>query len=375
MLFDSDFALGGSAGWPTGNGGFFNTQVTGGRYTLSVQVGHLRVQTPTQMTDLSDGQVSAEFRLEGQGRVGLVARMNATASTGYAFWIDDIGDVGAERFADGDMRTLFVLHSGIVNAGGDNALALRVQGKRVDFTLNSRQIFTVGDRVALPAGTWGVFAQGGLGHGLVQGHFARITISGDALTGVPPSLTPGPFTPMIDYSFSLGNNHSWGTGILMHSNAEIDHGRYNVSVRDGFTRTATPLQFPQTADGQIGAVLNMEGQGRVGVMGRWSVDNPGGWSLYACWIDDRGDVGLSRQYHEQRITLVTMHDARVDARQDTTVVLRVQSDHISCFVNGARVARYVDPHPLPAGIWGAWVSDYPGGPSVQGHYARILIAR
>ena len=60
--------------------------------------------------------------------------------------------------------------------------------------------------------------------------------------------------------------------------------------------------------------------------------------------------------------------------QDSLVVLRIRGAQVSCTIGDGPMLSFTDRHALAAGRWGVWVSDYPGGPYVQGEYARILFA-
>lgn len=373
-LIDSDFTDNASAGWPTGNAGSYDEYVGGGRYTLRVADGHDHSESPIGLPAVSDGSITAIVRLGGRGQVGLSARMNQTADTGYAFWIDRQGRCGGLRFANGTATVLFSVYANVINPAGDNTLEAQVVGGMLTFVVNGRPVYSRTDQRPLPAGTWGIYVSSALGEGSTQGHYARIAIYGRPTAVSPATLPTGPFHAMIDYDFSFGDNLSWGTGQSPHTHASIAHGRLTIGAIDEYTRVTTPLEFPDVADGQIDAVVRMEGAGRVGVSGRW-VDNPDHYyTEYACWIDNKGDVGLTREIDGDRITPIELHSSVVHPYQDNTLVMRVQGNRVSFYVNDQRMFVYTDAHPLPAGAFGAYVSDYPGGPYVQGQYAHILIA-
>jgi hypothetical protein len=209
---------------------------------------------------------------------------------------------------------------------------------------------------------------------MAKGEFVRLAISGAAQSSTEPSLPSGPFTPRIGYDFALGDNNSWYTGHFAHTSATVTHGRFRVTATRGYAIVRTPIQLSSVSDGQIAAVVRMEGTGRVGLAARWTYGQDGYYTDYLCWFDQRGDVGLTREQDGYLTTLSELPGRHVRPYEDTLVVLRVRAGQVSCTIGDGPVLTYTDRRPLPAGRWGVWVSDNSGSPYVQGEYARILLA-
>ncbi len=373
-LFESDFTANTSAGWPIARANSYDESIAGGRYTLSVADGQTHLEGPRPPLLLADGLVTAVVRLVGRGQVGLAARIDQTVQEGYVFWIDGEGRCGATRFADGTQTALFAVYDNAIVRGGDNVLTIQAVGGQLTFVVNSRPVYSYVDPTPLPAGTWGMYVGSAPDDGTARGQYARIMIDGAAQAPHRPTLSAYPFTPLVDYDFSAGNNNSWYTSHYEHTSAVIAHGRLTISAIGGYKLIVTPRQFPDLANGQIAAVVRLRGAGRVGVAGRWT-DNPDGYYTdYACWIDQSGDVGLDRENDGNNATVFETLSDRAHPFRDTTIALRIQGNHIGCFVNNQRMVVYTDRHPFRAGGWGAWVNDYPGGAYAQGQYAHILIA-
>lgn len=369
----NNFAGGAPGGWPTGNKGIFNAHMGGGRYTLSVRAGITRFETPANMLDVSDGQISATVQPEGQGYVGVAARMNKVADTGYTFWIDAQGDYGAMRLTSGMAGAIFTVYDPGVVRPGDNTLALRAEGGRLTFWINNHLVDRYDDQAPLAAGQWGIYVDGVSTQSATQGHYAAITIVGRSLAP-PQELSTGPFPARFDYDFATGNYDTWYTGRTAHLQTQIRDGRYLVSITDSYAWVIPPWRSPALADGQIDAIVRLGGHGRVGVASRWIDDPTHGYTLYAFWIDQCGDYGATREANHARTTLFELHDVRVNPHRDNTLALRAQGSRLTFYLDDQRVFAYTDRHPLPAGQWGIYVDDYPGDTYVQGQYKRLLIA-
>lgn len=373
-LFESDFTANAPAGWPTAHGASYDESVAGGRYILRVADGVTHLEGPHPPLIVSDGQITAIVRLNGHGQVGLAARMDQTFQTGYAFWIDRSGRCGAARFMGETETTLFAVYDSAIFPNGDNVLTMQIVGDLLTFMVNGRAVYTYTDQTPLPAGNWGMYASSEPGTGSAQGQYARVTLYGAPQSPRQPTLSAYPFHPMIDYDFSTGDNYSWYTSHFPHTSAVIAHGRLTISAIDNYTLVVTPRQFPNVANGEIAAVVRLRGAGRVGVAGRWTYTLDGHYTNYACWMDQSGDIGLTRENDGDRATVFEAPSSHVHPYQDTTLALRIRGNHVNCFANGLHMVVYSDPHPLAAGGWGAWVSDYPGGAYAQGQYRHVLIA-
>ncbi len=374
LLIDSDFSANVPAGWPIGHGLSYDEGIGAGRYTLRVPDGQTHDEAPTGAPPVSDGSILAVVRPDGRGQVGISARLNAAADTGYAFWIDRQGRCGGIRRADGSATTLFGFYSAAIVPNGDNTLTVQIARGRLTFAVNGRPVYDEIDRQPLPVGTWGIYARSEPGDGPTTGRYARVTLYGDPVARTQDALPTGPFQAALDYDFSLGDDYSWYTGRYAHGSVSIGAGLLTIAMTDNYQIFRSPAEAPRIADGQVDAIVRLQGAGRVGVTGR-ALDNPDRhYSLYACWFDHRGYVGLTRDADGDVVTPIVLHSSRVHPYQDNTIVLRIQGNRISCYADGARVLTYSDALPLRPGHFGAYVSDYPGGPYVQGQYARILVA-
>lgn len=372
-IVDSDFAGGHPGAWPTGNGGWYDAHVDGGRYTLSVATAHQRVQAPARMAELADGEIRATFRLEGRGRVGLAARVDQTAATAYLFWIDAQGECGGIRLANGESRLLLSLRCSGAPASGDNTLTLRVQGDLLTYMVNGRQLYSYVDRRPLPPGVWGMYVNGAAG--ATQGHYAATAIIGNPVAPVAPALPTGPFAAVLDSNFGLGNDRIWSTSLYRQTHSHVDQGRYTISVIEGFTQVGTPDTVPAHADGQIAAIVRPEGLGRVGIIGRL-IDFQNGRirSLYGCWVSNTGAVGCTRWRDGVATDLFVYDSAWIKRDADNLLVLRVQANKLTFWLNDRLVSVYRDRQALPSGFWGVYVSSYRGDGPTQGHYARVVMA-
>jgi hypothetical protein len=375
LLFDSDFSANTHTGWLAGHSSYYDEHVAQGQYILRVGNGRSRIEGPHPPLYLADGRISATVRLDGNGLAGLAARVNQTDSTGYTFWIARDGHSGASRIVDGSETSLFTTYAGNIVPDGGNVLSLQVAGSLLIYVVNGRPVFSYVDHTPLPAGNWGMYVSNATNTGRVQGRYSRITIYGRSESPDLPVLSAYPFTPLVDYDFSLGDNGSWTTSSFTHARSVIAHGRLTISTTNNYSYFVDPVQAASMKNGQIAAILRLQGRGRVGVAGRW-IQNPrtGFYSAYVCWIDWRGDVGLTRENNTSLITPFELHDASIHPYTDTVLALRIQGNQIRCFAGGKQMFRYVDPNPLRSGTWGALVSAYPGKGYAQGQYRHILIA-
>ncbi len=372
VLLDSDFSTNAPAGFPLGRSASYDESIGGGRYTLSVADGQAHIETPVGAPAVADGYLRAVVRLVGRGQVGVSARMNSLTMTGYNFWIDRQGRCGGARQADGGVTTLFGFYSPAIVPTGDNALSLEIVHGRLTFAINGQTVYDVVDPQPLPSGTWGLYVHSNPGDGGTAGQYVRATLYGDAAIALRSTLPTGPFRVALDYDFSLGDNDNWYVGRFAHSSVSFDGGRLNMATTDGYSLYRNSAESPVTADGQVDAVVRLRGAGRIGVTGRAIINLDSHYSLYACWFDSVGDVGLTREVDGQPVTQVMVDGNGVHPYQDNSIALRVQSGKISCYANGARVLTYVDVHPLAPGRFGLYVSDFPGGRYTEGQFARIL---
>jgi hypothetical protein len=180
-ISDTDFSVGNEQNWTFGLNTTANGEIGGGRYNLSVQNGWTQVEYPLNFAPLGDGQVATIVRPEGRGKVGIMGRWTKDAQGKwdlYAFWIDNLGYIGATRWLRDQTTTLFQLHTNLVRANQDNVLVLRITGATLLFYLNDRHVYTYHASTALPAGRWGMYISSDTGDGMTQAHYLRVLIAG-----------------------------------------------------------------------------------------------------------------------------------------------------------------------------------------------------
>ena len=191
---------------------------------------------------------------------------------------------------------------------------------------------------------------------------------------VPAPLPAGPFTPIVAVDFSHGNPHTWFEGTYPTSAMHVAHGRLTISVANGFSQFDLPKVGGRLADGQIATLVRPEGNGRVGVMARWSGGAAGQWTLYAFWITNHGSAGVTRWRGAHLSDLSIRRGAAVRPNRDNLLVLRVRGGAITTYLNGAVVQTLTDQRALHTGYWGLFVSSVTGNGATQGQFSRALIA-
>jgi len=375
ILLDSNFAANAPAGWPLGTSISYSETIGDGRYAVSVPEGQTHEVTARGAPAVSDGYIRAVVRLTGRGQVGVSVRMNTIATTGYTFWIDQQGRCGGERQVDsGTTTALFGVYSPAILPTGDNVLTLEIAHGRLTFAVNGQTVYDAVDPQPLPIGTWGLSVQSNPGDGHTSGQYARVTQYGDTALAAQNTLPTGPFHVALDDDFALGNNGVWSAHRYAHSNVSFSGGRLNIATTGNYRIFRTPLESPVVRDGQVDAIVRLRGAGRVGVTGRAGLNADGRYTLYACWFDDVGDVGLTRDVDGHAEALVMVQNDRVRPYEDNTIVMRIQGSKTSCYANGVRMLTYTDAHPLRPGVFGLYVAGFPDSPYAEGQYARILVA-
>lgn len=155
----------------------------------------------------------------------------------------------------------------------------------------------------------------------------------------------------------------------------VSGGRYNVSVTPGHYSQYHPDKPAKLGDGAIAAMVQLSGSGAAGIMGHFRATPDDKWSMYACFITNKGMFGCVKDVNDSFTPIAKMqHSSAIKVGANNLVVLSFYGGHVLLQINGHDVATYVDKNPLPAGNWGVFGDNDSKAPFTA-HYDAIAIVK
>lgn len=157
--------------------------------------------------------------------------------------------------------------------------------------------------------------------------------------------------------------------------ATVAHGEYNVRVSIGYYAQYYPRVPRRFGDGAIAAIVWLSGKGRGGLMARFHVTSDNKWSMYACWISNKGTFGCLKDVNDTRRALIKeTRSAAINRNSTNTIVLTMIGNQLVFRINSQNVATYTDTthYVLPPGRWGVYGDNNTPNPFTT-HYDTIAI--
>ena len=370
VLLKSSFNSG-PGPWPTNH----FASVSGGRYNVTVNPGRSSRYHPNRPSHLADGAISAVVQLSGKGQGGLMARFHATLKgkrSMYACWISNDGSFGCLKDVN-DTRTAIVAprHSALIRSNASNTIALMVVGNEIEFQINGQHASSYTEIVGRPlsGGNWGVYDANPTSRAFTA-HYDTIAIVKP--TGVVPSNGGVDAATVILHSTFDADPGAWP----ITKRAHVAHGYYNIAVETEHYAQYHPDKPTALGNGTIAAAIALGAPGRVGLMARFQATPDDKWSMYACWINNKGMFGCLKDVTDTRTAVVTARrSALIRPNAINTIALSAVGADIVFRVNGQTVAVYTDgaSSPLAAGYWGLYVDNNTTSPFTA-RYQTIAIA-
>lgn len=160
---------------------------------------------------------------------------------------------------------------------------------------------------------------------------------------VDPSVAVGESdVQRTTYDFSTDDD--WYTGETDSSLAVIDNGVYDITLKEDNIYFLSDAEFMSAGtDMSMSTDVEVRGDVRAGVALRYSKNDDGERSFYACWIDGEGNYGCFVSVNDQWTALqeLTASDAIKPGRTNR-VELSAADDKITFSVNGVKVATFDD---------------------------------
>ena len=97
--------------------------------------------------------------------------------------------------------------------------------------------------------------------------------------------------------------------------------------------------------------------------------------MYACWITNAGTAGCTRWVNDMRVDLTPYSSPDVHPNRDNTLIMRLQGNQLTTWINSGYAHVYTVQGQLGAGMWGPYVVSATGQGTVSGRYAWIQLAR
>jgi len=154
----------------------------------------------------------------------------------------------------------------------------------------------------------------------------------------------------------------------------MSNGRYVVTTADGTLSVRGARGVRAQAAGQISATFRVSGRGEVGLAADFNSSAASGSTMYACWITNTRMAGCTRWVNDMRVDLAPYLSPDVVPNGDNTLIMRLQGNELTIWINGGYQRSYAIRGPLGAGAWGPYVVSTGQG-TVSGRYAWIAVAR
>jgi S1-C subfamily serine protease len=176
-LVDTNFENNAVGPWPTFAQADWSAKVADGEYTINLVDSNLRRLTyPAGATNLGDGVISADVKLEGRGMAGVMARYGKSGQSNdlYTCWINSRSQFGCTQIVNGVWTYPVPPQTSTAVKPGNNQLVLSVIGTQVVFKLNGQEVSRFSDN-SLARGAWGVYTLSSYGN--FTAHYDHVTIS------------------------------------------------------------------------------------------------------------------------------------------------------------------------------------------------------
>ncbi len=327
----------------------------GGAYVMTVPeeywLNALPVSPPVELTD---GIISAEVAMTGDGFAGMIGRQLVAADGSETFLVCGLyssGAAGCYDVSSAGANELLFIDAGTFETREINLLTLTVVDTWFAFDVNQRMLGE-GDLAAEVSGNWGFYTESMAG--TTTAAYQWVSIRNPVLVEETfDDGAPGPF-----YTGTAGDS---GTTF-----AVVD-GRFVVTqpgVEGGLWGYLPPDEMTPYADGLIETRATLNGNGASGVIARASVGADGLISGYVCQVYAAGDADCYKVVANEWTQLVAAPAGSFVATDLNTLTLRATGTQIQFAIN-AQIIGTIDDDAFELGEWGFVYQTFATDPAEQ----------
>jgi hypothetical protein len=153
--------------------------------------------------------------------------------------------------------------------------------------------------------------------------------------------------------------------------AAIDAGLYTLTVPEGTWQSIVAVDAGELGDALILVEAGLQGDGAVGVVGRWLANGDDTWTFYVCWLATDGRAGCHASISSEWAELFSVEAGTVPILEVNELYLSVVGDEVYFDVNDIEIGTIVDGSSA-IGSWGLYAESFTG--TSVAWYDRVTLA-
>jgi serine protease Do len=192
-----------------------------------------------------------------------------------------------------------------------------------------------------------------------------------------PDAESGDWTIVHQADFDNNDAGGWPTDAVEGATASVANGAYTISIsKEGWAYYVSPdVSGIEMADAVVAAEALAEGDGWIGVIGRYTNTTEGN-TLYYCWISNAREYGCYKIVNDDWEQIVARDtSSAIQPNKPNRLSMAIIGSQLAFVVNDELLASTSDSDPLPKGAWGIAANTLEGQTAFNAHYNEIVIAR